>query len=176
MNTELLNALESYYNTQNQHWNDFTLKMICEVLTEKSFEHPELPLLLFSRSIDIFSEHYQSPIKAVWMFNNEIEEKSLTTGQKIFALHWVCKYLRISEFDYDLMPVYRLLKSQESKLKAELKPEKSLVSNIQDILKEQVHKELEKLPDTLKDLEPVQRLNVLCKLMPYVMPKTEIQH
>lgn len=44
---------------------------------------------------------------------------------------------------------------------------------IRDTLKELMQKELEQLPDTLKELEPVQRLNILCKLMPYVFPKVE---
>jgi hypothetical protein len=36
-----------------------------------------------------------------------------------------------------------------------------------------MQKELEQLPETLKGLEPVQRLNILCKLMPFVLPKVE---
>ncbi len=36
-----------------------------------------------------------------------------------------------------------------------------------------MQKELEELPETLKDLEPIQRLNVLCKLIPHVLPKTD---
>lgn len=36
-----------------------------------------------------------------------------------------------------------------------------------------MQKELEQLPETLKELDPVQRLNILCKLMLYVLPKTE---
>ena len=39
-----------------------------------------------------------------------------------------------------------------------------------------MQKELEQLPETLKDLEPVQRLNILCKLIPYVLPKVEAVH
>jgi hypothetical protein len=50
---------------------------------------------------------------------------------------------------------------------------KPLTGNIRDTLKEMMQKEMEQLPDTLKALEPVQRLNILCKLMPYVLPKTE---
>jgi hypothetical protein len=36
-----------------------------------------------------------------------------------------------------------------------------------------MQKELEQLPEALKELDAVQRLNILCKLMPYVLPKTE---
>jgi hypothetical protein len=48
-----------------------------------------------------------------------------------------------------------------------------LTGNIRDTLKEMMQKEIESLPDTLKELEPVQRLNILCKLIPYVLPKVE---
>jgi hypothetical protein len=34
-------------------------------------------------------------------------------------------------------------------------------------------KEIESLPDPLKELEPVQQLNILCKLMPFIFPKVE---
>ena len=36
-----------------------------------------------------------------------------------------------------------------------------------------MQKEIESLPDTLAELEPVQRLNILCKLIPFVLPKVE---
>jgi len=50
---------------------------------------------------------------------------------------------------------------------------KPLTMDIRETLKEFVQKEIEQLPETLKTLTPAQRLNVLCKLMPYVLPKTE---
>jgi hypothetical protein len=36
-----------------------------------------------------------------------------------------------------------------------------------------MQKEIEKLPETLEALIPKERLNVVCKLMPYVFPKVE---
>ncbi len=45
--------------------------------------------------------------------------------------------------------------------------------NIRETLKETMQKEIQKLPETLKELEPVQRLNILCKLIPFVLPKVE---
>ena len=73
----------------------------------------------------------------------------------------------------DLAPIENLLRSQKEKLKAESQPVKPLTKNIRETLKELMQKELEKLPDTLKELEPVQRLNILCKLMPFILPKIE---
>ena len=46
-------------------------------------------------------------------------------------------------------------------------------TDLRKILKEIMRKEFEQLPETLKELEPKERLNILCKLMPFVFPKVE---
>ncbi|MBM3451917.1 MAG: hypothetical protein FJX84_02115 [Bacteroidetes bacterium] len=50
---------------------------------------------------------------------------------------------------------------------------KPLTGNIRDTLKDLMQKELKQLSETLKELDPLQRLNILCKLIPYILPKTE---
>lgn len=52
-------------------------------------------------------------------------------------------------------------------------PEQPLTTDLRAMLKTIVHKELATLPDTLASLDPVQRLNFVCKLMGYVLPKVE---
>jgi hypothetical protein len=44
------------------------------------------------------------------------------------------------------------------------------------MLKTEIQKELEQLPETLKVLEPEKRLNIICKLIPFVLPKVESVH
>ena len=61
-------------------------------------------------------------------------------------------------------------------MKTETKQAKPLTSNIRETLKEMMQKEIEKLPETLKELEPAQRLNILCRMMPFVLPKVESIH
>ncbi len=51
-----------------------------------------------------------------------------------------------------------------------------LTMGLRETLKAIMQKEIEKLPETLEALEPKERLNVLCKLMPYVFPKVEAVH
>jgi hypothetical protein len=46
-------------------------------------------------------------------------------------------------------------------------------TDLRKILKVIIQKEFEQLPETLKELEPKERLNILCKLMPFVFPKVE---
>ena len=40
-------------------------------------------------------------------------------------------------------------------------------------LKELMQREFEALPELLEQLEPKERINVMCKLMPFVLPKVE---
>ena len=181
MNTKEVQALESYFKTENEHWNVHAFEMICEVLQKGNFENPETPLKLFSQSIDIFTEHFKTPLKAVQLFEAETDKQKIDTVQKLFVFEWVLKYVKYSEFEkVDTDEIKDLLKSLTERLKVEVnkQPEynKPLVGSIRGTLKELMQKELEQLPETLKDLEPVQRLNVLCKLIPYVLPKVEAVH
>lgn len=178
MNTKEVQALESYFKTENEHWNGYAFGMLCEVIQKGNFTNPETPLQLFSKAVDIFTEHFETPFKAVQMFEAETDKQKLDTNQKLFVFEWVLKYVKYSEFEKaDTDEIKDLLKSQAERLKAELNklPEynKPLTGNIRDTLKDLMQKELEQLPETLKELDPVQRLNILCKLMPYVLPKTE---
>ena len=94
----------------------------------------------------------------------------------------VLDYVKYSEFEnIETDEIKNLLKSQTERFKDEVKNQptdynKPLIGSIRDILKEQMQKELEQLPETLKDIEPMQRLNILCKLIPYVLPKVEAIH
>jgi hypothetical protein len=48
-----------------------------------------------------------------------------------------------------------------------------LTNSLRDGLKEVMQAEIQKLPELLEKLPPSERLNVLCKLMPFVFPKVE---
>ncbi|MDG1276092.1 MAG: hypothetical protein P8O16_02345 [Algoriphagus sp.] len=51
-----------------------------------------------------------------------------------------------------------------------------LTNSLRDTLKEVMQTEIQKLPELLEKLPPSERLNVLCKLMPFVFPKVEAVH
>jgi hypothetical protein len=177
MKTEEIESLESYFKTENEHWNGYTFEILCEVLKQSNFENPETPLQLFDKAVNIFREQHETPLKAVQEFAAETEKMKLNPAQKLFVYEWVYKYVKVSDFgEIDLTEVKDLLESQTERLKND-KPKveynKPLTGNIRDTLKEMMQKEIESLPDTLKELEPVQRLNILCKLIPYVLPKVE---
>lgn len=184
MKAKEIEVLESYFNTDNEHWNGYAFEMLCEVLQHKHFENPETPLQLFSKAVDIFTEQYKTPLKAVQTFTSEASKQNLDPTQKLFVYEAIYKYISDTDFSdegLDFNDIEPLLKSQTECLKIEVKnqkPEykKPLVGSIRDTLKEFMQKELEKLPETLNDLEPVQRMNIICKLIPYVLPKVEEVH
>lgn len=51
--------------------------------------------------------------------------------------------------------------------------ETPLTKDLRQTLKAIVQKELEQLPSYLENLEPKERLNIICKIMPFVLPKVE---
>jgi hypothetical protein len=177
MKTKEIESLESYFKTENEHWNGYALEMLCEVLQQGNFENPETPLGIFDNAVNIFTEQHETPLKAVQEFATETDKQRLTPAQKLFVYEWIYKYLKNTDYEgLDLTEVKELLKSHTERLKKD-KPKveynKPLTGNIRDTLKVMMQKEIECLPDTLKELEPVQRLNILCKLIPYVLPKVE---
>ena len=177
MKTKEIESLESYFKTENEHWNGYAFKMLCEVLQQGNFENPETPLQLFDKAVNNLIEQHETPLKAVQEFATLADKANLNPAQKLFVYKWVYKYLKNTEYEeIDTTEIKDLLKSYIEKLKAE-KPKveynKPLTGNIRETLKDLMQKELEQLPDTLKELEPVQRLNILCKLIPYVLPKVE---
>lgn len=179
MKVKEIEALEGYFKTENEHWNGYAFEMLCEVLKQGNFENSETPLQLFRKAIDIFTEQYETPLQALQNFGKETDNKKLNPTQKLFVYEKVLDYLKDTDFDKaDTDQIKDLLKNQIERLKDEAmnqNPEynKPLVCNFRDNLKDVMQNELELLPATLKNLEPIQRLNILCKLMPYVMPKTE---
>ncbi len=51
--------------------------------------------------------------------------------------------------------------------------EKILTNSLRNNLKKIIENELKELPKQLEALEPKERLNFICKIMPYVFPKVE---
>jgi hypothetical protein len=50
-------------------------------------------------------------------------------------------------------------------------PSPPLTADLRAVLKAIIQNELNNLPELLENLEPVERLNFICKLLGYVLPK-----
>jgi len=175
MNAKNIEALESYFKTENDHWNGHTFRMLCEILEHNIFENPEQPLELFGNGLNYFLENSDSPLKAIQLLTNELDKEKLSESQKLFVCEQLNKYLRNTDFDNkDLTDIRQLLIQQIESLKKKLQPVKP--KDIREHLQGVMQNEFEQLPETLKKLEPLQRLNVVCKLAPFVLPKVAAIH
>jgi hypothetical protein len=180
MNAKEIESIEGYFKTENEHWNDYALKTMRKALEKQLFSDFNELMQLYELSITIASEsHREKPFEGLQLIVSEYDKNNLNTEQKVHLLECAFEYLDRSEFDgWHSNQIQDLMKSQIAvykdnlRLKA-LEYDKPLTSNIRDTLKEMMQKEIESLPDTFKELEPVQRLNILCKLIPYVLPKVE---
>lgn len=172
--------IEKYFKTENEHWNKYALKTIRKALEKQLFNNYNKLMYLYEFSIDTSVEsHREKPFEGLQLIISEYDKNKLTTEQKVYLLEGVFEYLDCTEFEgWYSDEIQELMQSQILVYNNELKnklPEynKPLTGSIRDTLKELMQKELDHLPETLKELDPVQRLNILCKLMPYVLPKTE---
>ena len=177
MKKKEIESLDNYFKTENDHWNEHTLEMVCEILKRGEFENAELPLQLFSKAIELFTEHHQHPLKGFQLFESEMDKTNLDSTQKIFVYERISKYLRYTEFDdMDLEPITGLVKSLRAKLEKENEPSRIVTRDLRECLKSFIEKEIQSLPETLKPLEPSQRLSIVCRLIPFVLPKVVSIH
>jgi len=147
-----------------------------ELVAQPLFENLELPLKLFTEAAGYLPANSENPLLASEMLCERSEQEKLTSLQKEFVYKWVFKYLNDSVFDNDVTQVSQLLKTGLNKLREENMPQKPLTANIRTALKEMIEKEISLLPEALNKLDNVQRLQIVCKLIPFVLPKIDSIH
>ena len=59
MNTKEVQTLESYFKTENEHWNSFALKTICKALEKQLFSDFNNLMELYEFSINMASESHR---------------------------------------------------------------------------------------------------------------------
>ncbi len=168
-----LKGLESYLKTENEHWNTFAYGVYCKAVEQGLFTDPAQPLQLIEEGINILEEKHENPATGVQVYLKQIAEKALNAPQQLFVYKSIDAYLEKTEFDNDLTTAQELLQSHAKRLRKESVPAQPLVKNIREMLKDLMQKELETLPQTLQGMEPEKRLNIVCKLIPYVLPKVD---
>ena len=179
MKTKKIATLESFFKTENEHWNEYSLETVRKAMETQIFTDFISLMKIYQSSISIASKtHREKPFEALQLIISDFEKDKLIIEQKVFLLERVFKYLDNSEFEgWYSNEIQDLIQSQIGAYKKDLnkQPEynKPLARNIRETLKEMMKKEIESLPETLKELDPVQRLNILCKLIPYILPKVE---
>lgn len=172
MNKNKIAELEAYFKTDNEYWNEFALDAIHKVIRSGLFEDPEQPVSIINDSIALFEESADTPLAAFYTFIEKLE--GLTASQGLLVVTIILKYLEATEYEkINLDPIRVFIKGRKDQLELELNASQPKTNNIRQNLKEAVQKELGQLPQYLSELDPLHRLNILCKLIPYVLPKVE---
>lgn len=144
----------------------------------REFANPVQALQAFIELRDALLQIHDQPAKMIPAF--EQITAGLTDPQKLFLAQRIKFYFKNTVFG-----VGEQKEGEEGETLTEIieavcayinRLERSIVPQVADIratLKEVFRKEIERLPSVLETLEGKDRLNFLCKLMPFVLPKVE---
>lgn len=178
MNRKEIEALESYYKTDNEHWNSYAFRLFCEVIQIGNIEPLEQPLRLFSDAIEVFLSHPGASLEAVNIIAIELDKSNISSTSKLLVYKWIIKYLSESEFDNcETIEVVQILKSKVAMMLQDSEGKNRVYTmDIRETLKRIINEELISFNNTLEKLEPLERLQIVCKLIPYIVPKSQSIH
>lgn len=142
------------------------------------FADPVLPLQTFTDLRTALINISSHPAKVIPVF--EQHTAAMTDAQKLFIARKVRAYFANTVFDSNepgeendgitLTGIVEPLNAYIARLERAALPK---VADIRTTLKEVFRQEIERLPEALQTLDDKDRLNFLCKLMPFVLPKVE---
>lgn len=142
------------------------------------FADPVLPLQTFTDLRTALINVAEHPAKVIPVF--EQHTKGMTDAQKLFIARKVKAYFANTVFGNNepdeedegitLTGIVEPLRAYIARLERAALPQ---VGDIRTTLKEVFRQEMERLPEALAALDNKDRLNFLCKMMPFVLPKVE---
>lgn len=143
-----LEKIESYFTTENEHYNRFTLAIYIEAKENNLFHDIETPLRYFNDYVDIFYVNQTKPLQVSKQFFQAMNSEGLNTEQQIFITEHLVSWFKGTVFkdennkEYSLQKVADILQKEIEALK----PEKMKNKKPFDWSETQQH--LETLPDT----------------------------
>ena len=185
MGKKEVTSLEAYYQTESEWHNEHIVKLIAEVKQQDNFKDVRQAIELYNFGMDCFYNSPAAPLKAIEVLDREFKKAGLEDAQAVFILEKLTGYIDNSGFDDEditdkakesFVTIFEAELQRRKAQVIELTPQKPLVKNIRATLKTWVQNELEKLPETLEELEPDKRVNILCKLIPFVLPRVDSVH
>lgn len=170
-------SLDSYFQTENEHFNEYVFNLYLECRKGKLFDNKEIPLKLFTESLQLLFENHQMPILAIDKLKKKLSHACKTEAEKECLLKWLKKYLNDSEFDINLDYVNTLLNLEYDKYElTNGSEEPHSFGKLREEMKKIMLTEIKKIPECLEELEAKDRLNILSKFMPFVFPKIQSVH
>lgn len=159
-------AAEQLVSTDNPHFNGYALAFLCKVREGGKFPDVDKAMELYGDVLGMIQYYHDQPLKGDREAEAKLEKAGMSEEQRLEIYQAVHTYLEGSEFDVDLSVGIALLKGR-TKAKAEA----PWTTGAREGLQELVRRELAALPSTLESIDPKDRVAVLCKLLPYALPR-----
>ena len=164
---------EALLHTESDHWNEYALRFLVKVKEGNLFTTEDQAMSIYQDVVETLAELHAEPLKGDRSAEKLLE--NYTEAQRLAIYQGAYSYLRDTEYGteeqpIDLGPLLALLKVRTKG------PEvPSWTTTARANLQALVRAELEALPTTLSQLEPKDRVAALCKLIPYALPRAEVQ-
>jgi hypothetical protein len=174
--------VEHYLNRGSDHDNKHALDVWLDAIKSDTFPDPVTPLKTFVELRRELVEIYDRPAQIIPLFEQRTE--GMDNKQKAFIARHLEHHFRHTVYTLDgteeiyLKDVAKTLDACLSRWSREAgtTTQNPNTGDLRRLLKETIRQEIERLPEYLQSLEPKDRVNVLCKIMPYVFPKVEAVH
>lgn len=178
-------TLDSYHQTECEWHNENIIDLVTKIKETNLFIDLKPVLDIYNMGINTFKKHPEVPLKVIDAINTEVKKENYSIEQVVFLLESIMSFIQYSDWDQeevdevDLDRFLRLFKAEISSKKEVLEGDKQPepeVRNLRKSLKTVLQNELQNMQEHLEGLDPSDRLNFICKLMPFVMPKVHSIH
>jgi hypothetical protein len=162
---------EGLITSDNSHWNGYALQFLVTVKESNLFPSEDIAMGYYQDVIELIVEKHDKPLDGDHGAAKLLE--GLSEAQRLIIYQGAYEYLKNSSYGgeeepIDLTPAKKLLR-----IRTKEAPLPRWSTTAKDSLRDLVRKELDALPSTLEQLDPKDRVAVLCKLIPFVMGKGE---
>ena len=176
--------VEQYLNFESEHDNRHALEVWLEAIRSGTFPDPAIPLKVFVELRKAFLKVAEQPAKVIPIF--EQHTNGMKGNEKLFIARHLLNYFEhtvFAENENDELETYltnisKPLDALLTRLRREagITNDNPHTNDLRRLLKGIFRQEIERLPEYLQSLETKDRVNVLCKMLPFVLPKVESVH
>ena len=176
--------VEQYLNFGSEHDNKHALDVWLEAIKSNTFSDPATPLKVFVELRNALLQVSDQPAKVIPIF--EQHTNGMKGSEKMFLARHLLNYFEHTVFDENddgepetyLTGISKPLDALLTRLSKEtgITSDDPKTGDLRRLLKDTIRKEMERLPEYLQSLETKDRLNIICKLMPFALPKVESVH
>ncbi len=174
MSNNKITAIEQLLKSNNDWYDKHVFSVYCKMIDKEYYKDAGKALSVYVKFLSAFLNNLEQPITAMEEAEKIVKAEKYNNSQMLLMYEKANSYISSSEFDYNTKDLTSLLEIHTNKLLEQYFEENPSTPDREFIgttIRKYVFKELEKLPETLDQLEPKERINALSKLLPYVVSK-----